>query len=55
MVDGNVNAGIGNDNRRRRGHDNYNHNGGGRGGVFAVFLIVAVMFVLSDTGLRSDA
>ena len=54
MVDGNVNAGIGNDNRRR-GRENYNHNGGGRGGVFAVFLIVAVMFVLSDTGLRSDA
>ena len=44
-----ANVGIGNqNNNRRRG----NHNNGGRGGVYAVFLIVAVMFLLSESGLR---
>lgn len=46
--------GIGNENNnnRRRGNNDHNNNGGGRGGVYAVFLIVAVMFLLSESGLR---
>ena len=49
-----ANVGIGNENNnnnRRRGNNNHNNNGG-RGGVYAVFLIVAVMFLLSESGLR---
>ena len=47
-----ANVGIGNENNNNRRRGNNNHNNNGRGGVYAVFLIVAVMFLLSESGLR---
>ena len=40
------------DNHRRRNDQTVRNRGGG--GVYAVFLIVAVMFVLSESGQRYE-